>query len=77
MAAHGHGPDIPAGALRALRDRRPPGRRRRDRPFRGRRFSRSIGLVWRKNSGAAPAFDRLADTIRETARRFPDLVIES
>jgi len=47
------------------------------RPFRGRRFSRSVGLVWRKNSGAAPAYQRLADTIRETARRFPELVIEA
>jgi LysR family hydrogen peroxide-inducible transcriptional activator len=46
------------------------------RPFRGRRFSRSIGLVWRKNSGAGAAFGRLAGTIRETARRFPELVLE-
>ncbi len=46
------------------------------RPFRGRRFARSIGLVWRTNSGAGPAFARLADTIRDTARRFPELVIE-
>jgi LysR family hydrogen peroxide-inducible transcriptional activator len=74
---HGHGPDVPAGALRAIRDRRAPRRRRRDTTVPWRRFSRSIGLVWRKNSGAAPAFDRLADTIRDTARRFPDLVIES
>lgn len=46
------------------------------RPFRGRRFSRSIGLVWRKNSGTIPAYMRLADAIRDTARRFPELVIE-
>lgn len=46
------------------------------RPFRGRRFSRSIGLVWRRNSGAVPAYERLAQMIRETARRFPELVIE-
>jgi LysR family hydrogen peroxide-inducible transcriptional activator len=46
------------------------------RPFRGRRFSRSVGLVWRKNSGVGPAFERLAETIRDTARRFPELVIE-
>lgn len=46
------------------------------RPFRGRRFSRSVGLVWRKNSGVGPAFGRLAETIRDTARRFPELVIE-
>ncbi|MGP1356477.1 hydrogen peroxide-inducible genes activator [Roseicyclus sp.] len=47
------------------------------RPFRGRRFSRSIGLVWRRNSGAGAAFERLAEIIRMTARRFPELVIES
>jgi LysR family hydrogen peroxide-inducible transcriptional activator len=46
------------------------------RPFRGRRFSRSIGLVWRKNSGTVPAYMRLADAIRDTARRFSELVIE-
>jgi len=45
------------------------------RPFRGRRFSRSIGLVWRKNSGAIAAYERLAQSIRETARGFPELVI--
>jgi LysR family hydrogen peroxide-inducible transcriptional activator len=77
MAAMGMGLTfLPALYVRSEIDARPAG----DvltRPFRGRRFSRSIGLVWRKNSGAAPAFDRLADTIRETARRFPELVIES
>ncbi len=46
------------------------------RPFRGRKFSRSIGLVWRASSGAAPAFERLAQAIRDTARRFPELVLE-
>jgi LysR family hydrogen peroxide-inducible transcriptional activator len=46
------------------------------RPFRGRRFARSIGLVWRATSGAGPAYDRLAMAIRDTARRFPELVIE-
>jgi LysR family hydrogen peroxide-inducible transcriptional activator len=46
------------------------------RPFRGRRFSRSIGLVWRSSSGAGPAYERLASAIRDTARRFPQLVIE-
>lgn len=45
-------------------------------PFRGRRFARSIGLVWRTASGAGPAYERLASAIRETARRFPQLVIE-
>ncbi|WP_233557505.1 hydrogen peroxide-inducible genes activator [Rhodophyticola porphyridii] len=46
------------------------------RPFRGRRFSRSIGLVWRSTTGASAAYGRLAQLIRETAGRFPDLVIE-
>ncbi|MBF9043142.1 LysR family transcriptional regulator [Rhodobacterales bacterium HKCCE4037] len=46
------------------------------RPFRGRRFSRSIGLVWRTSSGSVPAFERLARAIRDTARRFPELVLE-
>ncbi|MBF9045949.1 LysR family transcriptional regulator [Rhodobacterales bacterium LSUCC0031] len=47
------------------------------RPFRGRRFARSIGLVWRSSSGAGPAYERLAAAIRDTARRFPQLVIEA
>ena len=47
------------------------------RPFRGRRFARSIGLVWRASSGAAPAYERLAAAIRDTARRFPQLIIEA
>ncbi|WP_224816060.1 hydrogen peroxide-inducible genes activator [Hasllibacter sp. MH4015] len=46
------------------------------RPFRGRRFSRSIGLVWRASSGATSAFEGLASAIRDTARRFPELVLE-
>jgi DNA-binding transcriptional LysR family regulator len=49
---------LPALYVRSEIDARPAG----DvvtKPFRGRRFSRSIGLVWRKNSGAAPAFDRI------------------
>jgi len=46
------------------------------RPFRGRRFARSVGLVWRTAAGASAACGRLAHLIRETARRFPELVIE-
>lgn len=46
------------------------------RPFRGRRFNRSIGLVWRASSGAGSAYERLASVIRETAGQFPDIVIE-
>ncbi|MEM7722624.1 MAG: hydrogen peroxide-inducible genes activator [Pseudomonadota bacterium] len=45
-------------------------------PFRGRRFSRSVGLVWRTASGAGPAYERLASAVRDTAGRFPHLVIE-
>lgn len=47
------------------------------RPFRRRRFARSIGLVWRSASGAGPAYERLAAAIRATARRFPQLVMEA
>lgn len=47
------------------------------RPFRGRRFSRSIGLVWRSASGAGPAYERLAAAMVQTARQFPQLVIEA
>jgi len=46
------------------------------RPFRGRRFSRSVGLVWRTASGTGPAYERLAAAMRATARRFPQLVLE-
>jgi LysR family hydrogen peroxide-inducible transcriptional activator len=66
---------LPALYVRSEIDARPTG----DvvtRPFRGRRFSRSVGLVWRKNSGAVPAYERLASTIRDTARRFNELVVE-
>ncbi|MHA7885976.1 hydrogen peroxide-inducible genes activator [Roseicyclus sp.] len=46
------------------------------RPFRGRRFARSVGFVWRTASGAGPAYEWLAAAIRATAGRFPHLVIE-
>ena len=46
------------------------------RPFRGRRFSRSIGLVWRTQAGPTPAFERLANAIRDTAKHFSELVLE-
>ena len=66
---------LPALYVRSEIDARPAGDVA-TRPFRGRRFSRSVGLVWRKNTGAAPAYERLANIIRDTARRFPELVIE-
>jgi LysR family hydrogen peroxide-inducible transcriptional activator len=46
------------------------------RPFRGRKVARSVGLVWRTASGAGPAYERLAAAMRDTARRFPQLVLE-
>jgi len=46
------------------------------RPFRGRRFNRSIGLVWRTSSGAGAAYERLAQIVRDTSSRFPPLIIE-
>ncbi len=42
-------------------------------PFPGRKFSRSIGLVRKAISGAAATFERLAQAIRDTARRLPEL----
>lgn len=77
MAAMGMGLTfLPALYVRSEIDARPAG----DvviRAFRGRRFSRSVGIVWRKNSGAVPAYERLANTIRETAGRYSDLVLEA
>jgi LysR family hydrogen peroxide-inducible transcriptional activator len=46
------------------------------RPFKGKRFSRSIGLVWRSTSGASTAHRQLADVIRGYARQLPELIIE-
>ncbi len=46
------------------------------RPFKGRRFSRSIGLVWRSTSGAGVAHRQLANVIRDFARKLPELILE-
>ncbi|MCV2876987.1 hydrogen peroxide-inducible genes activator [Rhodobacteraceae bacterium XHP0102] len=46
------------------------------RPFKGRRFSRSIGLVWRSTSGAGAAHRQLANVIRDFARKLPELILE-
>jgi LysR family hydrogen peroxide-inducible transcriptional activator len=44
-------------------------------PFRRGRYTRSIGLVWRKSSGNHTAFDIFADVIRSVAReRFKGFV---
>lgn len=47
------------------------------RPFNNRRFSRSIGLAWRKSSGAGPVYERIASLIRENVRNIPELIVES
>ena len=45
--------------------------------LRERRITRSIGLVWRKSAGRAPAYRDIADTVRQVVRReFPMLVRE-
>lgn len=46
--------------------------------IRGRSMSRSIGLVWRKGAGRAPAYRDIADVIGRVAREeFPMLIRES
>lgn len=48
------------------------------RVIRGRQMSRSIGLVWRKGAGRAPAYGDIAGVIGRVAREeFPMLVRES
>lgn len=47
------------------------------RPFRGKRFARSIGLVWRASSGAGASYTRLAAIITDYARNLPEIIIES
>jgi len=46
-------------------------------PFGARKMHRSVGLVWRGSAGASEAFDRLAQSIRQTAVGMGDLTIES
>ncbi len=46
--------------------------------LRERRITRSIGLVWRKSAGRAPAYRNIADVVRRVARQeFPMLVREA
>lgn len=47
------------------------------RPLKGRQVDRSVGLVWRSTAGATEAYDRLAQSIRQTASRLGDLTIEA
>ena len=45
------------------------------RPLSGRSIARTIGLVWRKSAGRAPAYRRLAEITRDIAsKRFKDLL---
>ncbi len=46
--------------------------------LKGRTVTRSVGLVWRKSAGRAPAYNQLADVIRSVVKdTFPNLIIES
>lgn len=46
-------------------------------PLEDRPIMRSIGLVWRRSAGRAPAYRQIADVIRDVAaRRFKVLVID-
>lgn len=47
------------------------------RQLEGRRFCRSVGLVWRASAGATEAYTRLADTVRKTAGGHGELTIEA
>lgn len=47
-------------------------------PLMGRSVTRSIGLVWRKSAGRAPAYNAVADVIRAVVgRKFKNLLLES
>ena len=47
------------------------------RPLKGRLVTRPVGLIWRKSAGRAPAYARMADIIRDVARRkFRDLIVD-
>lgn len=44
----------------------------------GRAVTRSVGLIWRKSAGRAPAYNQLAEIIRGVVKRkFPGLTIET
>lgn len=46
-------------------------------PLKGRTITRPIGLIWRKSAGRAEAYQKLANIIRDVARRkFKDLIIQ-
>ena len=48
------------------------------RPLRGRAITRSVGLVWRRQAGAAEAYLAIARLIREVVRQsHPALTVES
>jgi LysR family hydrogen peroxide-inducible transcriptional activator len=47
------------------------------RPLKGRLVNRPVGLIWRKSAGRAAAYEKMADVIREVARKkFKDLIFD-
>jgi hypothetical protein len=45
--------------------------------LKGRRITRSVGLVWRKRGGSTTAYRQIAELIRDVVRtQFPELTIE-
>ncbi len=47
------------------------------RPLKGRLITRPVGLIWRRSAGRAEAYSKVADTIRDVARRkFRDLIVD-
>ncbi|NWG70496.1 MAG: hydrogen peroxide-inducible genes activator [Parvularculaceae bacterium] len=48
------------------------------RPIRGKTITRSIGLVWRRSAGSAPAYRKMTDIIRDICtKKFPELTIDA
>jgi len=47
------------------------------RTLKGRLVTRPVGLIWRKSAGRAAAYEKMADVIREVARKkFKDLIFD-
>ncbi len=47
------------------------------RTLKGRLVTRPVGLIWRKSAGRAAAYEKMADIIREVARKkFKDLIFD-
>jgi len=46
-------------------------------PLKGRLVTRPVGLIWRKSAGRAQAYEKIAEIIREVARKkFKDLIVD-